>query len=63
MSDNGSKFRLRVFADVSAERAIKHRCNRPHRPQTNGKVKRFNSTIADEFVYSFTFRSENERRG
>ncbi len=27
-----------------------------------GKVERFNRTMADEFLYSFTFRSEKERR-
>ena len=62
MSDNGSNFRSRVFAEQLAQRAIKHRRTRPYRPQTNGKVERFNRTMADEFLYSFTFRSENERR-
>ena len=62
MSDNGSDFRVHLFADVLAERAIKHRRTRYCRPQSNGKVERFNRTMADEFLYSFTFRSENERR-
>ena len=62
MTDNGSNFRSRLFADLLAERAIKHRRTRPYRPQTNGKVERFNRTMADEFLYAFTFRSENERR-
>ena len=62
MSDNGSNFRSRIFAEQLAERAIKHRRTRPYRPQSNGKVERFNRTMADEFLYSFTFRSENERR-
>lgn len=62
MSDNGSNFRSRVFAELLADRAIKHRRTRPYRPQSNGKVERFNRTMADEFLYSFTFRSENERR-
>ena len=26
------------------------------------EVERFNRTMADEFLYSFTFRSESERR-
>lgn len=59
---NGSNFRSGVFADVLAERRIKHRPTRPYRPQTNGKAERFNPTMADEFLYSFVFRSENERR-
>lgn len=58
MSDNGSNFRSRVFAELLAERGIKHHRTRPYRPQTNGKVERFNRTMADEFLYSFTFRSE-----
>ncbi len=62
MSDNGSNFRSRVFAELLVERAIRHRRTRPYRPQANGKVERFNRTLADEFLYSFTFRSENERR-
>ncbi len=37
MSDNGSNFRSRVFAEVLAERAIKHRRTRPYRPQSNRK--------------------------
>jgi transposase InsO family protein len=62
MSDNGANFRSRLFAETLDERAIKHRRTRPYRPQTNGKVERFNRTMADEFLYSFRFRSENERR-
>ena len=62
MTDNGSNFRSNLFAQILAERAIKHRRTRPYRPQSNGKVERFNRTMADEFLYSFTFRSENERR-
>ena len=62
MTDNGSNFRSNLFAQILAERAITHRRTRPYRPQSNGKVERFNRTMADEFLYSFTFRSENERR-
>lgn len=62
MSDNGANFRSRNFAELLAEQGIKHRRTRPYRPQSNGKVERFNRTMADEFLYSFTFRSENQRR-
>jgi transposase InsO family protein len=62
MSDNGSNFRSRDFAELLATRAIRHRRTRPYQPQANGKVERFNRTMADEFLYSHTFRSENERR-
>ncbi len=62
LSDNGSNFRSSDFAEVLAERAIKHRRTKPYRPQTNGKVERFNRTMSDEFLYARMFRSENERR-
>jgi transposase InsO family protein len=62
LTDNGSNFRSGAFAEVLAERAIKHRRTRPYRPQTNGKVERFNRTMSDEFLYNHRFRSENERR-
>ncbi len=62
MSDNGSNFRSRIFAQALATRAIRHIRTRPYQPQANGKVERFNRTMADEFLYAFTFRSENERR-
>ncbi len=62
MTDNGPNFRSHLFTEVLAERAIRHRRTRPYRPQTNGKVERFNRTLADEFLYARTFRSENERR-
>ena len=61
-SDNGSNFRSRAFNEQRAERAIRHRRTRPYRPRSNGKVERFNRTLADGLLYSFTFRSENERR-
>lgn len=62
LTDNGSNFRSKAFAELLAERAIKHRRTRPYRPQTNGKVERFNRTMADEFLYSRVFKSEAERR-
>jgi len=62
LSDNGANFRSRLFAQQLDEMSIKHRRTRPHRPQTNGKVERFNRTLANEFLYARKFRSENERR-
>ena len=62
LSDNGSNFRSRRFADELATGGIKHRRTRPYQPQSNGKAERFNRTMADEFLYARTFRSENERR-
>jgi transposase InsO family protein len=40
---------------------IRHVFTRAHRPQTNGKVERFNRTLLEEWAYGLPYRS-NERR-
>ena len=62
LTDNGPNFISAKFAELFAERRIKHRRTRPYRPQTNGKAERFNRTLADEFLYARRFRSEIDRR-
>ncbi len=62
LTDNGPNFCSNAFAEVLAQRAIKHRRTRPYRPQTNGKAERFNRTLTDEFLYNYKFRSETDRR-
>jgi transposase InsO family protein len=59
LTDNGSCYRSRVFADALGE--IEHRRTRPYRPQTNGKVERFHRTLADEWAYARLYRSDAER--
>jgi transposase InsO family protein len=62
LTDNGPAYRSEAFAELLAQRAIVHRFTQPYRPQTNGKVERFNRTLADEFLYARIFRSEPDRR-
>ena len=59
MTDNGSAYRSKAFAAELGP--IKHRFTRPYRPQTNGKVERFNRTLATEWAYAATYRSEADR--
>lgn len=61
MTDNGSCYRSRVFRDLLDENGIKHKWTRPYRPQTNGKVERFNRTLQEEWAYARPYLSETER--
>jgi len=60
MTDNGACYRSRTFAAALGD-SIKHRRTRPYRPQTNGKVERFNRTLAAEWAYAASYRSEDAR--
>jgi len=60
MTDNGSCYRSNVFAQALGP-GVKHRRTRPYRPQTNGKVERFNRTIVAEWAYAKTYLSDAAR--
>jgi hypothetical protein len=51
-----------VFAETAAGLGIRLKRTRRYRPQTNGKVERFNRTLLDEWAYARLYRSNNERR-
>lgn len=59
MTDNGACYRSHAFQD--ALEGIKHRYTRAYRPQTNGKVERFNRTLAAEWAYARTYESDAAR--
>jgi transposase InsO family protein len=62
LTDNGSCYRSQDWLkEVIAGGALPRR-TRPYRPQTNGKVERFNRTLLEEWAYVRTYRSEAERR-
>ena len=60
LTDNGSCYRSYAFKDALGP-AIKHKRTRPYRPQTNGKVERYNRTMLDEWAYAKPYASETER--
>lgn len=61
MTDNGACYRSNVFGKLLADNDIKHNRTRPYRPQTNGKVERFNRTLQEEWAYARPYASETER--
>jgi len=62
LTDNGSCYRSHLWRDTLAAAGITHKRTRPYRPQTNGKVERYNKTLMDEWAYAKPYKSETERR-
>jgi transposase InsO family protein len=59
LTDNAWAYRSHAFAEALG--AARHRFTRPYRPQTNGKVERFNRTLLEEWAYLRVYDSEAER--
>ena len=60
ITDNGSCYRSKAF-DEALGPGIKHKFTRPYRPQTNGKVERFNRTLEAEWAYAAAYDSDEAR--
>lgn len=61
LTDNGSAFRSRAFADVCHDLGIKHRFSRPYRPQANGKAERLILSALHEWAYAYTYQNSQHR--
>jgi len=59
LSDNGACYRSRAFAAALGD--TQHKWTRPYRPQTNGKVERFNRTLLEEWAYAQPYHSDRQR--
>jgi transposase InsO family protein len=62
LTDNGSCYRSHLWRDTLTRAGITPKRTRAYRPQTNGKVERFNRTLLDEWAYAQPYTSETERR-
>lgn len=60
MTDNGACYRSHAFTAALGQ-GVKHKRTRPYRPQTNGKVERFNRTLATEWAYACSYLSDTDR--
>ena len=61
LTDNGSCYRSKEFARTLWEAGVAHRRTRPYRPQTNGKVERFNLTLKWEWAYARPYGTNASR--
>ena len=62
MTDNAKNYVVsRAFSQTLGELGAGHITTRPYRPQTNGKVERFNRTLLEEWAYVKLYRSNGAR--
>ena len=52
MTDNGSAYRSKLFAQALQQAGIRHVRTRPYTPRTNGKAERFIQTSLREWAYA-----------
>ena len=62
ITDNGPCYKSHAWRDACADLQIEHKRTRPYRPQTNGKVERFNRTMAQEWAFARHYPNELARR-
>ena len=63
MTDEAKSYTLsRVFKAACAHHRIRHVTTGPFRPWINGKVERFNRTLAEEWAYKRLYRSDADRQ-
>ncbi|MFF7581035.1 integrase core domain-containing protein, partial [Streptomyces sp. NPDC008061] len=61
LTDNGSCYKSKLFTQTLTSAGIAHKRIRPYRPQTNGKVERFNRTLLEEWAYLRPYTTNTER--
>lgn len=61
LTDNGSAYRSKVFAEMRIKLGLKHARTRPYRPRTNGKAERLIQTALREWVYGVVWQSSDQR--
>ncbi len=62
MTDNAWIYvNSRSMRELLTHRGIQHLTTQPYRPRTNGKVERFHQTMAREWAYGLSYRSDRHR--
>jgi len=60
LTDNGSCYRSRLFAQACQQMQIKHRRTKPYSPQTNGKAERFIQTALHEWAHAKHWKNSDK---
>jgi len=61
LTDNGSAFRSKRFAQACRKLNLTHKFTRAYRPQTNGKAERFIQSALREWAYGIAYQHSSER--
>jgi transposase InsO family protein len=61
MTDNGSCYRPRDFAQVCEQWGLRHIRTKPYTPKTNGKAERFIQTALREWAYAHVYNTSDQR--
>lgn len=61
LTDNGSAFRSKAFANACRRLGLKHSFTRAYRPQTNGKAERFIQSALREWAYGTVYNHSKDR--
>jgi len=62
MTDNAFAYtKNQALAELLRRHGIRHLRTRPYRPQTNGKVERFQQTLKREWALGQIYRSSDHR--
>jgi transposase InsO family protein len=62
LTDNGSGYRSRVFAQTCAHHRIRALRTRPYRPRTHGKAERFIQTLQRDWAYAVRYETSEHPR-
>lgn len=62
MTDNGSAYSSKLFANAIHMAGVRHIRTRPYRPQTNGKAERFIQTSLREWAYAHPYQTSDHRK-
>jgi transposase InsO family protein len=61
MTDNGSCYRSRAFAQACKRLKLRHIRTKPYTPKTNGKAERFIQTSLREWAYARAYETSDQR--